>query len=331
MYDHYVAVDWAMSNMAIAKLSQSSNIPDVIDVPTDIKDLKVYLKNLKGTVCLTIEEMNCSHWLYTELNPFVEKLIICDPFRNRLLSEGAKTDKIDAVKLVKLLKGDLLKEVYHSNDKFIELRKIVSSYNDLIQSGVRLKNQRSALFRSINMNHKKEIDINGESEIFILEGLDAGIEVYEKERKRYQKHFDKLEKEIHEIKILIDIPGIGNINAVKIVSRVVEAKRFENRNRFLSYCGLIKLDRISGGRLYGKKIPRYCPVMKCVFKSAALMARRTDNPLNDYYQYLIDNKKYNEKEAKNALARKIATVVYGVLKSGKKYKAEIIKKNKADL
>jgi len=45
----------------------------------------------------------------------------------------AKTDKIDAEKLVKLLKADFLKEVYHSNSDFIELRKIVSAYEDLMR------------------------------------------------------------------------------------------------------------------------------------------------------------------------------------------------------
>ena len=66
-----------------------------------------------------------------------------------------KLIKIDAEKLVKLLKADFLKEIYHDNSKFIEIRKIVSGYEDLIKSGVRLKNQRSALFRAKNMNHKK--------------------------------------------------------------------------------------------------------------------------------------------------------------------------------
>ena len=56
MFNHYVAVDWAMSNMAIARMTAKSNKVTVIDVPSDIKEMQVYLKNLKGTVCLTFEE-----------------------------------------------------------------------------------------------------------------------------------------------------------------------------------------------------------------------------------------------------------------------------------
>ena len=108
MFNHYVAVDWAMSNMAIARMTEKSNKITTIDVPSYIKELQIYLKNLKGTICLTIEETTTSQWLYTELKDSVDKLIICDTYKNKLLSEGAKTDKIDAEKLVKLLKANLL-------------------------------------------------------------------------------------------------------------------------------------------------------------------------------------------------------------------------------
>ena len=142
LYDHYIAVDWALTNMAIARMTAKSNKITVVDVPSDVEELKAYLKNLKGTKILTIEETTTSQWLYTELKDFVDKLVICDPYRNKLLSEGPKNDKIDAAKLVQLLKADLLKEVYHSGEKFLSLRKVVSAYSDLVAAGVRLKNQR---------------------------------------------------------------------------------------------------------------------------------------------------------------------------------------------
>ena len=319
MFDHYVALDWAMSNMAIARTTKKKDKVHQIDVPSSISDLKAYLKALKGKICLTLEETTSAHWLYTELREHVDKLLICDPYRNKLLSEGPKTDQIDASKLVQLLKADLLKEVYHSDDKYIMIRKIVSSYEDIIKAGVRLKNQRSAIFRAFNLNHKKEQSLDGEAESFVLEGLDRSIAAYENERKRYQAEFVRLAKISPEIKTIKKISGIGDINAVKIVSRVVDAKRFKTRNHFLSYCGLIKLEKMSGGRSYGKKNPRFCRMMKSVFKTAALAAIGGNNPFNDYYEHLICEKNYTDYNARNAVARRIATIVYGVLKSGKKY------------
>ena len=97
MYDHYIAVDWAQCNMAIARMTAKSNEIKTIDTKADVGDLRAYLKNIKGKKILTIEETTTSQWLYSELKDNVDEILICDPHRNKLLSEGAKTDKIDCV------------------------------------------------------------------------------------------------------------------------------------------------------------------------------------------------------------------------------------------
>ena len=63
MLYHFVAVDWAISNMAIARKTEKSNDIKIIDVPSSIKEMQLYLKNLKGTICLAIEETSISQWL----------------------------------------------------------------------------------------------------------------------------------------------------------------------------------------------------------------------------------------------------------------------------
>ena len=65
IYDHYIAIDWSIENMAIARMTKKSNKITVIDVPSDITDLQAYLQNLKGTKILAIEETTTTQWLYT--------------------------------------------------------------------------------------------------------------------------------------------------------------------------------------------------------------------------------------------------------------------------
>ncbi len=79
IYDHYIAIDWSEINMAIARMTKKSNKITVVGVPSDIKELQVYLKVLSSKKVLVIEETTVSQWLYTELNDYVDKLIICDP------------------------------------------------------------------------------------------------------------------------------------------------------------------------------------------------------------------------------------------------------------
>ena len=227
----------------------------------------------------------------------------------------------DAMKLVKLLKAGLTKEVYHSSDKFLYLRRIVSGYEDLVKAGTRIKNQRYSLLRACGKNGNEKIGFKVESkpEQFVLERLGKQIKAYEDEKKEYEKEFIRLSKKYSEIRHQQSLPGIGYINAVKIIAQVVTPYRFENKGHYLSYAGLIKLERISGGRSYGKKRPRCCRQLKSVYKSGVLAAIGGNNPINDYYEYLIHEKRYPIHNARLKACRRLATLSLGVFKSGKKY------------
>ena len=133
VYDHYIAVDWSVKNMAIARMTKKSNKITVIDVPSDVLELRVYLKNLDGRKILTIEETTTSQWLYTELKDCVNRIIICDPTRNKLLDDGPKTDKIDASKLVQLLRAGLMREVNQEQHIVMFIREKLNSLKVMLK------------------------------------------------------------------------------------------------------------------------------------------------------------------------------------------------------
>lgn len=326
MFDHYIGLDWAQSNMAIARMTAKSNKVHVIDVKADIGELIVYLKRLKGKKIITLEETTTSQWLYTELREYVDKIVVCDPYRNKILNEGAKTDKIDATKLVKLLRADMLKPVYHSGDQFIYLRKLVSGYEDTVKAYVRAVNQRAAVYRSCGIDKNRE-EITGQSERFVVEGLDRQIELIKEERKRYEQEFSKLCSKFKLLKNLKSSPGIQDISAVKIAARIVDINRFASAKHLWSYCGLIKYEKISGGKSYGKRKPRCSRSMKQLICTSVNNAVREhcNNPLKMRYDYLRQEKKYSEHQAKVAVRRLLSSIIFGVMKSNKKFDAERVR------
>ncbi len=322
-FDHFIAVDWAQSNMAIARLTPQNPKASVRDVPASLADLKAYLKNLKGRILLTFEETTTAHWLYVELKTFVEEILICDPYRNKLLSEGAKTDKIDAVKLVQLLRAGLLKPVFHSCDQFITLRKLTSGYDDLVHRGVRLQNQKSAVLRGLGKSKNETLEESQKTEQFVMLRLDRAIEAYQADKKEFEAEFERQIKSHKLLKMLKQIPGIGTIGSVKLGAAIVDGQRFPDCRHFHAYSGLVRLDRISGGRSYGSIRPRFRRDIKAVFKTAALNATQHDNCFTSYYRYLIDVRRYPDHQARHALARKIATAAYAVMKHKKPFNQEI--------
>jgi len=309
-FDHFVSLDWAERSVAIGHLRRRDKDPVVMERPSDIALLKDYLNTLRGTIVLTFEETTTAHWLYLELRDCVDRVIICNPYRNHLLNEGPKTDKIDAAKLVLLLRAGLLKEVFHSNDELYDLRLLVSAYTDLIRAGVRLQNQRSALERGHG-------DTSAHAS-FILEHLDKDIEHYRQSKNDYTTIFDQFCRRLGPLKLLLPVTGIGTIAAVTIVAIVVDARRFLRSGKYLSYCGLVKLEKSSGGRSYGQRKPQFSRPLKAVYKIAALSAIQGNNPVREYYDALLA-KGLPEHHARHQVARYLATVTYGILKTGTPY------------
>lgn len=309
-YHHYLSLDWALKIMAIGHMGRRQAEPVVFERAADLKSLKEYFRTLRGSKVLVIEETTTAQWLYLELRDEVDRIIICDPFRNRLLSNGPKTDKIDAYKLCMLLRAGLLKEVFHSSDELYELRSLVSAYADVIRAGVSVLNQRSALVRG----HSN----TGKHAAFMLGHMDQSIALYHQAKEEYKTKFAQLCRGNKQLKRLLPVTGIGDIGAVKILAIVVDARRFPGRGQYWSYCGLVKNEKLSGGRSYGRRKPRYNRTLKAVYKIAALSAIRGKNPIREYYDALLA-RGVAEHNARHHVARYIASVTYGILKTGTRY------------
>jgi transposase len=309
-FDHFVAIEWSLQTMAIAHMGRRGKDPEVFERPSNIKALKKSLASLKGRTIITFEETTTAQWLYVELHESVERVLVCNPRHNRLLCQGPKTDKIDASKLCLLLRAGLLKEVFHAMNDLYELRLLVSGYQDLVQAGVRALNQKKALERG----HGDQ----GKHAPFILQYLVKSIELYEENKEEYEAKFEAWCRHNRLLKMLLPVAGIGVISAVKILAVVVDAHRFRKANHYLSYCGLVKHEKLSGGRSYGRRKAPYNHTLKGVYKMAALSAINGKNPIREYYDHLIANG-VAEHNARHAVARYIARITYGILKTGTPY------------
>lgn len=321
LYNHYIGLEWSEKLKVLARMRHNSLEPVVHDNISNLKDLKGYLDELKGSKILTIEETTEAHWLYVELKEHVDKVIICNPTRNHLLKEGPKDDKIDARKLALMLRNGMLKEVYHTDDENnYKIRKLVSSYDDLVIAHVRLQNQYSAIHRSEGLNPKKEKYNKKDKYLnFIIESQIELMKIYEDKKKKYEELFEDIEKENEIIRYIDGISGFGTILSVKAYGIIIDINRFKNKYRFWCYGGLVKTKRESGKRSFRKKTTQYSRKLKYVLKTATLAALRGENDIREYYEYLLREEGFTDKDAKNAVTRYIATSLYAVMKNKTKY------------
>jgi len=319
-YDYYLGLDYSQDGYSLARLGAKSKTPKYSSGLGKVDDIREELKKIRGKKILTIEETTSTHWLYVELREEVDRIVVCDPYRNSLLKDGAKNDEIDAGNLSLLLRGGFIREVYHTMEDSYQIRKLLSGYEDLIKLGVRLKNQRSALYRAEGLNVKKDKGLPNKELLLFVDSIQKEmIAHYEENRERYLEKFKQLRKKIPVIDKMCKISGIDTISAVKIYGTVLDAKRFANKNKYWGYCGLAKHQKTSGKRNYGQRQTRYSRLLKSVYKTAALAAIGGNNDISEYYEELITNG-LSQHKARNAISRYIATSTYAMMKTGSPYK-----------
>lgn len=328
---NYIGLDAHSSSCTFCVMNEKGVVIDEIMIATNGRLLRNYLRSIGGEKILTFEECELSGWLYEILREEVDEVLVCNPVANRDYKKN-KTDKLDAKKLANLLRGNFLVSVFHDGSAKERLRHLMSGYQDIVDEGVRLKNRYKSLFRKEGQWVRGEAIYNDEN---LLEGLKrpenkfVGTRIYkileqlEEIRAEYLERIKTENKKFKEIKILKTIPGIKEIQAAKILSQIIDAKRFRNKFKFFSYCGLVRHKRISNERIYGSEKIHGNRILKCVYKMAGKSALSGDNVFKKIYEDL-QRKGVSGKNAYNAVCRKIAEISLSMLKNNRRFDADFL-------
>jgi len=290
-------------------------------------ELLKFIEKVPGVKHLTFEECSLSQWFYITLVEHVDHLLVCNP-TYVAKKHGAKTDYRDALHLAQELRTGHLKSVYHDESHWIELRVLTNNYLSLVDDIVRAKNRLKAIFRSevIDTSENKFYtdkdrarELKNPNSRFVAESLYEQIHALEKLKLEYKEKFRKNLKKYKPIKNLTSVPGIDLIRASIITAVVCQPQRFKNKHQFWGYCMLVRHIQISAGKIYGNKRFHGRKELRDVFLGAAESALRGESSLRDYYDGLRA-RGVTHKDAKIALARKIASTCLCLLKNNDTFK-----------
>jgi hypothetical protein len=109
--EKYIGMDVHKEAICIAVLDSAGKLVMECTIETKAITILEFLKGLRGSLHVTLEEGTWAAWLYDVIKPHVTELVVCNPRRNALLKEGSKSDRIDARKLAELLRANLVRSV----------------------------------------------------------------------------------------------------------------------------------------------------------------------------------------------------------------------------
>jgi transposase len=306
-----------------------------------------FIGGLSGRVNVAFEEGTHSKWLYDLIAPRVAAVIVCDPRETR--NKGNKTDKIDCHELANRLRGQLLKPVYQGERAQRAIKDLARSYRNLVEDCTRVMNRLKAVFRS------RAIACAGRS-IYELSERKEWLNKLKAERcalKRAEQLYRQLDFLVSECdkarealvsqalkhsayKLLVQVPGIGQIRAALILAYVMTPYRFRTKRQFWAYVGLAVVTRDSGeyGFVQGRMVrikkkattrglnQNHNPILKEVFKGAAESAGR--KKFKTWIEAAIASGVRPEHAQLN-LARKLAAITLKIWKEGIPYDAKLSK------
>lgn len=141
--------------------------------------------------------------------------------------------------------------------------------------------------------------------------LDVQIEALDCEIMSYYEKFDCY---------LHTIPGIGMIGAATILAEIGDIHRFKSASALVAFAGIDPTVRQSGefNSIHNHMSKRGSPYLRHAIFLAATTCSFHNSPLNAYYKKKRAQGKHHL-TATGAVARKLTTVIYAVLRDGKPY------------
>jgi len=270
-------------------------------------------------------------WLVKALKEKGCQVNLAHPLKTKAIAcARIKTDNLDAKTLCHLLRSNLVPASYIASEEEQDNRELTRGRIALVHYQTMIKNKIRAILGKENLSYsysnlfgkggrdwlKKQPlpEIKRKMVEIYLERLDDLIFALRKVDKFIQEKSSRLP----QVKLLKSIPGIGTTTAFLLASEIGDIKRFNTAKQFASYFGLVpRLNQSGNHRYYGRITKLGNPYVRWALVQASHRLARIEKN----YKRFVNRIAYRggKKKAIVALARKLATIIFWVLKENREY------------
>jgi len=332
----YIGVDQHKRFSYIAVMDERGRIVKEGKVENDREALKKFLSDCRDGKAEAVIEAG-PNWtvMYDWLEGEIEGVKLAHPLKVKAIADAkVKTDKIDATILAHLLRADLIPEAYVPKVETRKIKDILRQRMFFIRIQTMVKNRIQAvlerhpevsgeflgtdLFGKQGMEYLKHIEIPEPDKQIISDSIKF-LKVLRGYIKKSDGLVERLSKGDRKVEILQTVPGIGKFFSVLIATEIDDIHRFPEAKKLCNYAGLVPSTYASGNRMFHGGITRSGnKFLRWALIEAVWPAIRKDSSLRYYYQKIKERKGANA--AKVAVARRLLTIIYHILKEDRGYR-----------
>jgi transposase len=266
------------------------------------------------------------------LEPHVNRVVVVSPDDTGIASARAKTDKLDARALSRLLWRGELEAVWMPDERCRILRRRLARREQLVRSRTRAKNEIHAVLQRRLQGKPPCSDLFGvkgrewlaglELPLEERESVDAGmrqVEFLDAEIAAVEKLIAQQALSWPEIRRLMTVPGVNLICAASFIAAVGDPNRFLSSRKLVAYLGLDPRVKQSGEgpARSGRISKRGSPSARWALVEAAWTAVLQPGPMHAFYERT--KVKRGHGKAVVATARKLAVLFWCMLTRDQDY------------
>jgi transposase len=301
-------------------------------VKTTPEALELFARSLGPQDRVALEVTGGAWEIARILEPHVGRVVVVSPDDTGIRQARAKTDRLDARTLARLLWAGELDAVWMPDERCRVMRRRLARREQLVRSRSRAKNEIHAVLMR-RLNGKPPVsDLFGVKGRRWLRELELPVEEAETVGGA-MRHIEFLDSEIAEVERLIarealrspdarrlmTVPGVNVICAASFLAAIGDIRRFGGSRQLVAYLGLDPKIRQSGSEPArgGRISKRGSASARWALVEAAWSVVRQPGPLHAFYERIRSRRGHGK--AVVASARKLAVLFWCLLSRGEDY------------
>jgi transposase len=301
-------------------------------IETSPEALELFASSLGSDDRVALEVTGNAWEIARLLEPHVAQVLVVSPSDTGIRQARAKTDRLDARTLAKLLATGSLEGLWLPDERTRAMRRRLARRSQLVKARTRAKNevhaalirrlvpkpQVSDLFGLAGRRWLEQLELPAE-ERETVDGCLRQIDFLELELAELERVIAQAALESAEARRLMTVPGVNVITAASFLAAIGDIRRFRSQRKLVGYLGLDPRVRQSGpgpashGRIskQGSAPARYALV------EASWSVIRQPGPLRAFYERIRARR--GHQVAVVAAARKLACLFWCLLSREQDY------------
>lgn len=332
MYPFYLGIDLHLKRTYAVLMKSSGEVIDERRISN--LDIEAYLEErVPRETYAVLEATRNWAFMYDLLTEHVKRVELAHPKEVKAIANAAvKTDRIDAKVLAELARTNFLPKSYAAPKEIRDLRLYTRHREWLIGQRTQAKNRIHAVLATYNL-------VSPVKDLFGVKGREFLSDALEKVRPAAQRvirdnlrvvenlttDVEALEADLtlseadeRTLKLLKTMPGVGRVTATIMLAEIGDIQRFNSPKSLCHWAGLTPKVRNSDKIIrHGRITKQGSPYLRAAMTRAATTASRVSPKWYRVHAHLLP--RCGKTGAKVAVARRLLTVAYYMLKRQEPY------------